>query len=221
MMTNSAWKPNSITSKRYNITRYYQTRSAYHHFDDFLMTESWQLEVYLFALGLMKKHCLQTVLDIGCGSGYKLVTYLGGYDTLGLELPLNVIRLREKYPNRKWHVSKLAEPRQHQADLIICSDVIEHLADPDELCEFIKEADYQFVLFSTPARNRVYRLWQKGYWGPPQNLAHMREWTEGEFRRYLGQHFRVIDQRITNLQQGTQMVICRPKSATDLNRSLF
>jgi hypothetical protein len=76
--------------ERYCIKRLYRARRHYHHHDDSSLEDQWQLEVYLCALGLMKKHGLRSVIDIGCGSAYKLVTYLGDYDTVGLELPVNI-----------------------------------------------------------------------------------------------------------------------------------
>ena len=47
--------------------------------------------------------------------------------------------------------------------------------------------------------------------GPPRNPAHQREWNYNEFNRYISEYFDVIDQRVTNLQQATQMIICVKK----------
>lgn len=178
---------------------------------DLALEDEWQLEVYLHALGLLKKHNLQSIVDIGCGSAYKLMTYFDDYSTIGLELPVNVQTLQEKYPNKKWQISDFKEKPSITTDVIICSDVIEHLVDPDELLEYIKGISYQFLILSTPDRNLIYKPWRKGYWGPPSNKAHQREWNFNEFGKYISAHFDVIDHRVTNLQQWTQMVVCKPK----------
>ena len=196
-------------TKDYCIDAAYQARSEYYHFDD-LLEDEWQLEVYLHALGLMKKYDLSSVIDVGCGSGYKLITYLGEYSTLGLELPENVERLAKTYPARKWQISDFSSRSRLDADVVICSDVIEHLVEPDELLDFIKTISYKYLVISTPERDLVYQPDQQGRMGPPANPAHVREWNFGEFGDYLSMHFKIIDHRVTNLGQATQMAICRP-----------
>ncbi len=196
---------------RYCINPLYRGWKNYHHFDDSPFEDEWQLEVYLHALGLMKKHGLRSVVDIGCGSGYKLVTYLGDYDTLGLELPVNVEKLQAKYPDKRWAVSDFSNKPDIVTDVVVCSDVIEHLVDPDELLNFIQGISFQYLVLSTPDRGLLYKPWQWRYYGPPKNRAHIREWTFKEFVHYLSSHFNVIDHRVTNLGQRTQMAICTPK----------
>ena len=51
-----------------------------------------------------------------------------------------------------------------------------------------------------------------GFWGPPINPAHLREWTFKEFRQYVSQHFDIVDHRITNAAQWTQMIIFKNKA---------
>lgn len=209
-----------MNKKRYYIKRLYINRSSYTHHNDISFQDEYQLEVYLFALGLMKKHNLKSVIDIGCGSGYKLVTYLGEYDTLGIELPENVAWLKKTYPERKWEAVDFGGGENLSADVVICADVIEHLVDPDELLDFIKKIRWQYCIFSTPCRSLrflswrdILRLrWVRKIWGPPGQRAHVREWSYEELNRYLSQHFIVTDHRVTNINQTTQMVVCKPKS---------
>ena len=196
--------------KNYCIDDLYKARTQYHHFED-VFDDEWQLEVYLHALGLMKKYNYNSVADIGCGSGYKLATYLGEYETIGLELPENIERLRKKYPDKIWEVSNFSVKSNINTDVVICSDVIEHLVDPDELLDYIKSMSYKYLVLSTPDRELVYEPGQQGWDGPPRNLAHVREWNYGEFGDYISRHFNIVDQRVTNLEQATQLVICTPK----------
>ena len=199
-----------MSNERYCIRRLYRSRNGYVHYDDSSSKDEWQLEVYLHALGLLTKHSLMSIIDVGCGSGYKLVTYFKNYDTLGIELPVNVQRLRKLYPDKHWQESDFKPDNRLSADCVICADVIEHLVEPDELIVFLKAIRFKFLIVSTPARNLLYKKWyQAGYWGPPRNKAHQREWAFKEFRRYMANHFVVIDQRVTNLGQATQMVVCK------------
>jgi SAM-dependent methyltransferase len=191
------------------------------HHDDRKFKDEWQLEVYLYALGMMKKYNLNSIIDIGCGSGYKLITYLGEYDTLGIELPENVAWLQEKYPNRKWLSVEFSEGEKLKlaADLVICADVIEHLVEPNELLSFIKSINHKYCIISTPCRSLRFLTWRdflrlrwvRKLFGPPGQLAHVREWSFKEFRNYISLHLNIIEQKITNLTQATQMVVCKPK----------
>jgi len=198
-------------TRQFCIKGLYRARTQYCHYDDSEFEDQWQLEVYLHALGLMKKHNLKSVADIGCGSAFKLIVYLGEYETVGLELPANVEILKKKYPERQWKICDFSSKPDLSADVVICSDVIEHLVDPDELLAYIKGIRYKYLVLSTPDRGLIYRPWHKGYYGPPANKAHIREWNYKEFGEYIAQHFKVVDHRVTNLGQGTQMMICEPK----------
>ncbi|MBS3808959.1 MAG: methyltransferase domain-containing protein [Desulfobacterales bacterium] len=197
-------------SNRYCINKLYRSRKEYCHYDDSSKEDQWQLEVYLHALGLMKKHNFRSIIDIGCGSGYKLMTYFEEYQTIGLELSVNVEILKEKYPERKWKVCNFNEVPDLSTDVVICSDVIEHIVDPDELISFIKGIKFEYLVISTPDRSLMHKPWKVKYYGPPKNKSHIREWTFNEFNRYISSHFKVIDHRVTNLGQFTQMAICTP-----------
>lgn len=159
--------------------------------------------------GSDEKNNFKSVVDIGCGSAYKLVTYLGEYETLGLELPVNVELLRNKYPDKAWMVSDFSLTPDIKTDVIICSDVIEHLVDPDELLDYIKKISYKYLILSTPDRDLVYESSEEGYYGPPRNKAHVREWNFNEFAEYISRHFNVVDHRVNNLGQATQMIVCK------------
>ena len=195
--------------KNYFIQLNYKSRSKYTHFSDLENEDKWQLEVYLHALGLMKKHDFKKVIDIGCGSGYKLMHYLHEYKTLGLELKENLKFLRKKYPERKWALSDFDSEKKFKADVVICSDVIEHLVDPNLLIDFIKRISFKYLVISTPDRELVYEESSEFRDGPPRNPAHVREWNFKEFAEYISSHFEVIDHRVTNLKQSTQMIICK------------
>jgi len=190
------------------IKENYTSRNEYIHYNDQNEEDTWQLEIYLHALGLMKKDSLQKVIDIGCGSGYKLVTYLGEYETIGLELDENLDFLNEKYPNKKWMESDF-NLKGLKTDVLICSDVIEHLVNPNELIDFIKNIDFEYLVLSTPDRDLVYPKGSEYLDGPPRNKAHQREWNFDEFKEYISHFFNVIDHRVTNLHQATQMIICK------------
>jgi SAM-dependent methyltransferase len=201
----------SANADNYCIPPLYRTRRENAYYDDTALKDEWQLEVYLYARDLMQTKKLLTAYDIGCGSGFKLIKYLANFDFVGFDLAPTVSFLRTQYPERVWKVADLQATDVAPADLIICSDVIEHVPDPNEMVHFIKRIAAKYAIFSTPDRNLIYPFGSPYSSGPPRNLCHVREWTFDEFAKYLSQEFRIIDHRITNRSQGTQLALCIPK----------
>jgi SAM-dependent methyltransferase len=197
----------------YDIAPGYCHRAAAAYFDDTANADGWQKEVYEAARNIMKKNDLRTIYDIGCGSAYKLVHILGEYDTTGIDVPATIDVVKAHYPDRKWITASFDDTSLPKADLVICSDVIEHVDDPDALMRFILNCAKDWIVISTPDRDLVYRprLINKYYWGPPINPTHIREWTMPEFRRYVERFVRIERHEITNHEQATQMIVARSK----------
>jgi SAM-dependent methyltransferase len=204
------------TNKTYGIRRSYRPRNRSVHYDDTGQEDEWQLEVYLHAQKMMRDNAFRSVIDIGCGSAYKLIRYLGEYETLGLEVSPTYEHLLEHYPDRRWMRSDFSLRGGLSADVVICADVIEHLVEPDELLAFIHRIESRYVVLSTPSRDLLYSFWNRGYWGPPRNVHHIREWSFSEFRDYISGSFDIALQTITNREQATQMVVCRQRRGGDL-----
>ena len=190
----------------------YGIKAGYHHagnslsFDDRNNRDEWQKEVYAFAAGIMKERKFSRVIDFGCGSGYKLLHYLGEYETLGIELPEMVQWLRINYPERNWIPAPLQRSSGLIADLVICSDMIEHVKEPDEVIREIQSIHSRLILISTPERIAVAGM---NDFGPPENPSHYREWDHNEFKNWLGQYFDIEDQRIFNDRSITQVIVCK------------
>merc|ERR1711971_526963 len=154
--------------------------------------DEWQRNVYLYAREVANMANLKTVADIGTGSGYKLLKDFEDMITLGYDLPPTLAKLRKKYPTKAWVLSDFEDPHPYPVDLVIASDSIEHIPNPDPYMKFILHFCSRYVVLSTP--NREYaQLSQKG---PPHNTAHVREWTHDELAAYVTKlGFRVLDAR--------------------------
>lgn len=197
---------------RYGIAPGYRHRPTTLYFDDTENADEWQREVYLTARDLMREEDLKTVCDVGCGSGYKLVRILGEFETIGIDLPETIAKVRLRYPDRQWRSGSFESLQPPRADLAICADVIEHVADPDELMRFLASIGAQWVVISTPDRNLVYGGKGLYRFGPPANLAHVREWTQAEFNAYISRFMDVVRHEISNEEQATQMIVARPRA---------
>jgi SAM-dependent methyltransferase len=198
---------------RYHIIAGYRHRSHAIYFDDTHNTDEWQKEVYQYAAELMRSECMQVVHDVGCGSGHKLIHYLGEYQTVGYDVEQTVSFLRSNYSNREWRVIGSDIMQDKSAELVICADVIEHVINPDSLLNFLDGLATRFIILSTPDRDLVCARGSYHYFGPPRNPAHIREWNRREFRQYIAETFDIIEHRIANRLQGTQVLLCKPRNS--------
>lgn len=188
--------------KRYFIKENYTHRLQNRYFDDTSYTDLYQKEVYIWARELANQYNFTKIVDIGTGSGYKLLKNFDDLETLGIDLPPTVEWLRKTYPNKQW--SDKFEPVSGY-DMIIASDVIEHIPDPDTLLNLIENSRPKLVVLSTPDRD----LLKHGHDGPPKNKSHVREWTTPEFKEYISTRFEIVEHRITNVKQATQTLVAK------------
>ena len=193
----------------------YGIKAGYHHaryveiFDDRPNTDQWQLGVYESAVSLIKKMNGKSVIDVGCGSAFKLMEMFGDYDTTGIELTGTHNWLVKKYPSKKWLAFENTNPRNLCADLVICSDVIEHVKNPDGLLDFLKLINFEFLVISTPERDRVRGSHD---FGLPENTSHFREWNDREFKEYVSKWFYISEQMISADKSVSQILLCKIKS---------
>jgi SAM-dependent methyltransferase len=203
-------------NKKLQPKQFYCIKPGYHHaskaetFVAIHETDQFQRSVYELANSLAESHRLNTVLDVGCGSAYKLIAILGKYSTTGIETEPAYTWLLKKYPDRNWLLFDPVKMPQLNADLVICSDVIEHIKDPNEMMEFLSRINFNILLLSTPERDRVSG---KRDYGPPENTSHFREWNSIEFYTYVSHWFAVQEQFVFDDRSITQVLVCRKLSS--------
>ena len=194
----------SNINKDYNIKDYIINNNPNHHNDSNFSDEG-QKEVYQFCAQFMTENRLKKVVDIGCGSGYKLVNYLSEFETIGVETEPCFSLLNSKYPDKKWLISGEMEKSFNDYDLlknndvVLCCDVIEHIIDPDILLDYLISLNSKYYIISTPCReilcksDKYSSSYIKHWNGPPKNTCHVREWTMGEFVGYISNKFVIIN----------------------------
>lgn len=158
-----------------------------------------QYDVYRYVerLAIRLKAC--TLVDVGCGVGTKLVRINAKIPSLniyGIDQPSAIEYCRANYAFGTWIADDFENPgdieRPVDPEIIVCSDVIEHVADPDRLIEYIKSISGRDtrVVISTPERDRM-RGEDCTHCPHPQ---HVREWNAAEFRAYLeSQSFIIVE----------------------------
>lgn len=198
--------------ERFGIRRGYCHRSGPLAFDDTATRDEWQAEVYEHAAAIAGRHGYTSVLDIGCGSAFKLMKHFRHCRTLGVDVADTCGFLRERYPDRDWMDADSFRLCDAEADLVICADVIEHIENPDDFMENLARANWKCLVMSTPDRLLWYGASTLDL-GPPSNPHHYREWTGHEFRAWVQRFFEVESHQVTNYHQATQMLVCRPRRA--------
>lgn len=171
-----------------------QGESAY--FDDTSGLKSgivYQPEVYPVAEYLLATTGRSRLVDVGCGIGRKLAQ-ASAPRKLGIDFGANLSYCRATYPDRaQWCEVDLGREipgelasRIGPEDLVICSDVVEHLRDPRPLLAFLRTCFQRGALLITSTPERVL-VRGPDHLGPPPNLAHVREWALGEYRALLNE----------------------------------
>ena len=85
-------------SKDYCIYNGYTSRTEFTTCEQIGHTDQFQDEVYAAARKLCVENNYKTVLDIGCGSAFKLIKYFRDKKFVGLDLEPNLSHIKDKYP---------------------------------------------------------------------------------------------------------------------------
>ena len=200
-----------VWNKRLQPREVFFIKAGYHHaataesFDDTAGNDEFQRSVYELAATLMGQYNYASIVDVGCGSAYKLINMLGEHRTIGIEVEPTYSWLLNKYPARKWLFYDPSGMPALKADIVICSDVIEHINHPDKLMDFLSTIDFNLLIISTPERDKI--CGQNDY-GPPENTSHYREWNSSEFKLYTGKWFKIDEHHTYNDRSITQVIVC-------------
>ncbi|MGN7805315.1 polysaccharide pyruvyl transferase family protein [Ensifer sp. 22521] len=197
---------------RQGVANAYSHQNTPMAYDDRGMQEQWQREVYINAMRLAEANNFRRIVDFGCGSGFKLMKYFANFETVGVEIEPALSQLRTVYPDREWVSGEYVTPDTFSGDLVICSDVIEHLFEPDRLLSAMSASSAKVFVLSTPALEILADRGQSSRMGPPTNTSHVFEWTTTEFAGLVSQHLDIVAHTIINLRQASQFCVAKLKN---------
>ncbi len=145
------------------------------------------------------------ILDLGCGNGSianKLIQL--GYDVYGIDASLSGIEIAKKTnPSRFFHLNLSTSdiPDEIMAlnfDMIISTEVIEHLYSPDmfiELCtRILKNSEHQEIVLTTPyngyLKNLLISIFDKWdhHLNPLWEGGHIKFWSKKTITKLLNVH---------------------------------
>jgi hypothetical protein len=205
----------------FSIKAGYVARREPAYFIDHIPNVVFQPDVYTLAELLAELAGVSTIIDVGCGQAGKLLDLSvrhPEWSLVGIDYGPNLSACQKDRKLRdiaEWVEADLEEPLALDCPdaVVICSDVIEHLINPDPLALSLAASQARAVVFSTPERDV-----QHGYdhMGPSPNLCHIREWNAQEFHDYLAsvglnpRHVGLTRGSDMGWAMGTQVAVCTP-----------
>jgi hypothetical protein len=182
-------------SRDYDIKPGYTPREAPAYFVDLVEERTGivrQPDVYARAAEVATSLGASRLIDLGAGSGGKLVALHPRFEILGLDYGPNVELCRRRLPDAIWLEHDLDRAGslpltsvQLSGSVVICAHVIEQLAHPELLLDNLRKLlrCVEAIIISTPERDLAGGPESVG---PPEDVCRVREWNTDEFAVLLG-----------------------------------
>ena len=132
---------------------------------------------------------IESVLDVGCGQG-SLLEELGAefphIKPCGVDISKSGVELaRQKVSDGRFWVADISrQPLDETFDLLVCSEVLEHILDDIKAIRNLREMTGKYLVLSTP-QGRMRRF--------EREVGHVRNYAPGELVSKLEQNGFVIE----------------------------
>ncbi len=144
---------------------------------------------------------INSVLDVGCGEGFVLsklkIQGIGRFFE-GIDFSDKALELgRAKFPQlslKKGNIYKLPYENNF-CDLVICTEVLEHLERPSQALNEIVRVSRRYSLFSVPNEPffRIANLMRgKNIFRWGNDIDHIQSWTSGDFEKFIAEKLSII-----------------------------
>lgn len=125
------------------------------------------LQVQEFLLQIVEENPDYTICDFGCGNAglireieSSISNKLWGYDLC----PANVEDAHSKGSKNVSYTDFINDDSIEYPDIVICTEVLEHLVDPDSFIKKLLENGVKYIIasspdYETPTQHEPYHLW--------------------------------------------------------------
>lgn len=157
---------------------------------------------YRTAFSLIKRVNPKRILDVGCGEGESLAKIKSlhiGQHLEGVDFTDDALKIgRKVYPNLKLRKASIYSlPYKNDSfDLIICTEVFEHLDNPRKALESIHRVTSKYCLISVPNEPifRIANFLRGKYLRRFGNSeGHINHWSKKSFVKFLEKKFKIVD----------------------------
>lgn len=142
--------------------------------------------------GLLARAAPRTVLDAGCGEGYvQRGLYARGHraEWTGVDMSMGAVEYaRRQAPESRWEVADLRATRfaARSFDLVLCSQVLEHIPEPERVRDELARVSTRWLLISVPLEPIFRSICALTVTtGIGQDPGHVNFWTPSAFRSFL------------------------------------
>lgn len=143
---------------------------------------------------------VKNAIDIGCGEGF-IANYLNLPAITGVDISENALKIA-KYRNQKYNfcmgsVYNLSFKR-NSFDLVVATEVLEHLNEPELALEEIRRVSKKYCIFSVPNEpffRTMNLLRGKNLKRYGNDIEHVQNWSSGEFTSLVDRYFEILKVR--------------------------
>ncbi len=143
------------------------------------------------------------VLEVGCGDGHLadiLTEKIHGTKYHGFDLDEEIVNeAKANCPKVSFSVGsvyEMPEYRNRKTDIIIVSEVLEHLEFPEKALTQLQALQTEFYLFSVP-NEPIWRILNLLRFKYIKNLGntpgHLQHWGKNSFKKLLSSYFEIVD----------------------------
>lgn len=137
------------------------------------------------------------ILDAGCGEGFMMklmAANIQNAEIVGLEYTKEALAVAEKMnPQLKYVQGDICKMPFDNAsfDIVVCTEVLEHLANPRMALKELRRVSRKYILFTVPNEpwfclGNLMVLKNVSRMGNP--IDHINHWTYSGFKRFLGKY---------------------------------
>lgn len=149
----------------------------------------------------------KTIHEVGCGEGYWTIKWLEqGYPTSGSDVSTRIIDIAKANAARAgkdpsvFSVMPIEQIAQAKisADLLVCCEVLEHVADPSQALAALRESATNWCLISVPNEPlwRILNVARGKYVKDLGNTpGHINHWSFAQIHSLVSKHFKVVEIR--------------------------
>jgi 2-polyprenyl-3-methyl-5-hydroxy-6-metoxy-1,4-benzoquinol methylase len=142
-----------------------------------------------------------SIIDVGCGEGI-LLSHIGGPVSgkrlCGLDAdPKEIETARVQAPFARFVVGSIYDLpfRDGQFDLVICTEVLEHLESPEKALKQLSRVAARYCIFSVPNEPiwRILNMTRGAYMRRLGNTpGHVNHWSRKSFEGYVSSSFHIL-----------------------------